>query len=240
MSTCAVPDCPRDTYARGHCEKHYRQLLRRGQLSPARLAARTCRAGTCERPSVTRGWCHAHYLRWVRTGDARPEEPLLGPGAPGCSVDGCPHRNHARGLCRTHLERLAVRGDVRADLPVPAPSGGGYVHGSGYLVVPVPPQLRHLTGGAASSLEHRLVMAVLLDRALVPDEVVHHRNGDRLDNRPDNLELWSTAQPKGQRVQDKVAWALEVLRRYDPGALAPERQAPTATDHSGCLSDDST
>jgi hypothetical protein len=50
--------------------------------------------------------------------------------------------------------------------------------------------------------------------------VVHHRNGDRLDNRPQNLELWSTAQPKGQRVADKLDFALALLQRYDADAAA--------------------
>ena len=79
----------------------------------------------------------------------------------------------------------------------------------------VPPELRHLVHGATNAAEHRLVMAVLLDRPLLRHEVVHHRNGDRLDNSPDNLELWSTAQPKGQRVADKLRWAYELILRYD-------------------------
>jgi hypothetical protein len=66
-------------------------------------------------------------------------------------------------------------------------------------------------------------MAQLLNRPLWPDESVHHRNGDRLDNRPENLELWSRWQPRGQRVTDKVQWAVEILARYAPEKLA-ERQ----------------
>lgn len=43
----------------------------------------------------------------------------------------------------------------------------------------------------------------------------------RADNRIENLELWSVAQPKGQRKEDKVAYAVEILRRYRPDLLAP-------------------
>jgi hypothetical protein len=62
--------------------------------------------------------------------------------------------------------------------------------------------------------EHILVVEGLLGRFLLPTEFVHHRNGVRDDNRPENLELWTRPQPSGIRVSDAVTWAHEILALY--------------------------
>lgn len=63
--------------------------------------------------------------------------------------------------------------------------------------------------------EHRTVMERALARPLHANERVHHKNGIRTDNRLSNLELWVVrVQPSGQRIQDRVQDALELLARY--------------------------
>lgn len=82
-----------------------------------------------------------------------------------------------------------------------AKAGEGHINRDGYRVI-------------AGAFEHRQIMEVMLARPLHPDETVHHKNGIRDDNRPENLELWSTYHPFGQKVTDLVIWAQHILSRY--------------------------
>jgi len=91
--------------------------------------------------------------------------------------------------------------------------GGRSHHKRGYVIVRAPghPRADHY----AYVFEHILVMELLLGRYLDGDETVHHRNGVRDDNRPENLELWCHPQPSGVRARDALSWAREIVGRYE-------------------------
>ena len=107
--------------------------------------------------------------------------------------------------------------------------GGRSREKSGYVIVRVPDHPR--AGKHPYVFEHILVAEDMLGRYLVKGETVHHRNGVRNDNRPENLELWVRPQPSGIRASDADAWAHEIIERYEgdgapPTALTISRDNP--------------
>ncbi len=73
--------------------------------------------------------------------------------------------------------------------------GGKSLNKQGYVLINVGPGKRY-------ALEHRVIMSNILGRELLSSETVHHKNGIRSDNRPENLELWNKRHGPGQRLQD--------------------------------------
>jgi ribosomal protein S27AE len=80
---------------------------------------------------------------------------------------------------------------------------GGRLKRKGYVLAHAPehPNVQGTT--RTYVLEHRLVMEKMLGRYLEPHENVHHKNGIRDDNRPENLELWVKSQPQGVREHEQ-------------------------------------
>ncbi len=105
----------------------------------------------------------------------------------------------------------------------PAWKGGKHLDSSGYVLIYCPEDPRANMGRYL--LEHKIVMERYLGRELLKNESVHHKNGNRTDNRIENLELWSKSQPAGQRIEDKLAYAYEIIALY--GNLTDAQKSDT-------------
>lgn len=226
---CAGRDCDRLAFTRGFCQKHYGRLLKHGDanyVAPSRPTKkkRLCSVEGCESHTMARNVCQKHYTRLRRYGDANhtralPPPIAVTPLVPVCNVCRAP-RVEGKSVCQTHLEeRTRCTGDgcnntrFKSKLcwgcydrreRAKATTDEGYLR-KGYVFITYMGARRPL---------HRVRMELHLGRALTREETVHHINGNNADNRLENLELWSKSHPSGQRVEDKVKWAREVLKNY--------------------------
>lgn len=168
---------------------------------------RKCTVPNCGRNWFSSDLCRTHY-RWRQEG--RPfDRPIIGQGISygNCEVPWCERQAKAGGYCRVCDARWKRVGGPLGPIiyPVQGTDSNGYVrYYSGH------PENK----SGRTRYAHHVVMENYLGRQLMKHENVHHKNGNRADNRLENLELWNTSQPPGQRIEDKVQWAKEIIALY--------------------------
>ena len=182
--------------------------------------SKICIYGRCDRPARTRGLCGGHYEQ-QRLG--RELSPLIEKFPKGtwtntttCTIDGCKNPHRAKGMCSGHLWQVQ-KSKKREVKKLRVFSSGDWgklcTDSNGYKFRA---RRNPNTKRTEKQFQHRQVMEEMLGRPLMRHENVHHLNGDRGDNSPRNLELWSRSQPSGQRALDKLNWARELMELYGP------------------------
>lgn len=204
MKTCKIEGCERKLYCKGYCTMHYQRVKTSGDIGPTNTIASTkekpliCGVVGCGNTTIyARGFCRKCYSKQYTS----PNK---------CSIEGCDNSLYGNSYCSMHWQRARNNnGDPGPANRIRNYDGYGYLDANGYrIITPYPYDL------GIRVLEHRYIMEQHLERKLFPKENIHHINGDRADNRIENLELWSVSQPAGQRVEDKIRWAKEFLLQY--------------------------
>lgn len=112
------------------------------------------------------------------------------------------------------------------------PRGKKVVDVSGYILVYCPEHPNASKGARKYILEHRLVMSNLMKRPLLATEQVHHINGNKADNRIENLELISARghskhHAYNRSEEDRQKW-IDGLKRHAESVKKSREPIPCA------------
>ena len=178
-----------------------------------------CKIDGCNKKYKGLGYCQMHYDRFKRHGN-----PLSGGRfriknqGKKCKVNGCDQNATALKFCNMHWRRNNKFGDPEFRKNQYGRFKNWAKDDSGYILKWAPDDPNSKCSGYL--YQHRHVMSEKIGRPLIANENVHHVNGDRSDNKIENLELWKSGQPSGQRIQDRVKYAIEIIiTEYDAANL---------------------
>ncbi len=214
---CKIEDCTRPTLRREMCSSHYQRFMKYGDSLAGGIfrdkdrQRLPCSVEGCNEHRHSNTYCAFHWGRWRRYGDPLREPDKF--AAVECTVGNCTGRAVGKGFCSSHYQKLVRHGDPEwVSTPSSRRDETLKRRHQGYVILYRPEHPNARKDGRVA--EHVAVMAEMLGRPLRDRENVHHRNGIRDDNRPENLELWLKTQPSGQRVADLVRFADSIIEQY--------------------------
>lgn len=217
---CSVEGCQKHMVAQGLCHTHYCSARKDGTITinrPDKINGGKCSVDGCDKIAISRGCCQAHYEKVKKYGNPLASYVRISGSGTKCSVEGCSNSVVSRGYCAKHYVRFRKYGNTETIGGKRAKWTEKIINDKGYVLLPIKdhPNSRKGSHNGGRIPEHRYVMSQFLGRPLFDNENIHHKNGDKTDNRIENLELWVVAQPKGQRPIDLIVYAREILQRYE-------------------------
>jgi len=194
MNLCSVEGCGRKHAAHGLCLMHYKRMKKHGTIDytwGGKIVGRQCLH--CERPVAARDMCMRHYQMWHRHGD-----PLYSDAK---KVDGLPPGEHMRrGYKITTDAKLAPAKPAGASTEKTDRAHRQAFDAQGARK---PGEKRNYR----KQWEHRKVAGAK------PGEIVHHIDGNRLNNAAENLHVFNSPSDHGAAHRSLELIAFELLQR---------------------------
>lgn len=162
--------------------KQYYIIIMKTKRRPDGVKNLTCEVEGCSKPQLAKGLCQNHYMLQRKYGRTHLIRRPNGVRNIPCEVEGCDKPGFCKGLCEEHYQRLRNYGRLHR---IKATPGSVCINCGGYKTI------RY---NGKTVLVHRLIMEEQIGRLLNSDEIVHHINGNKLDNRISNLQVMTNSE----------------------------------------------